>query len=274
MSTRITLPALGESVTEGTVSRWLKQVGDKVAADEALLEVSTDKVDTEVPSPVAGVLLQILVQEDETAAVGDILAVVGDEAEAGAAVASPSAAPSAITAPAVSWSSITTPTRPEAAMLLFPPPPPPAPAAPTPPVPVAPTPPAPSAPAAPTSPAPAPPVPAAGPRAADDDADEPYVTPLVRKLAQEHGVNLASLSGSGVGGRIRKQDVLDAAAAPKAVPLPRPRLDPAAIFRTPIPAAPAVPTPPPVQAPPPVQTPPPRQAPPPPVAPPPPPKPP
>src|SRR4249919_3819538 len=81
MATSITLPALGESVTEGTVTRWLKQVGDEVAVDEPLLEVSTDKVDTEIPSPVAGTLLEIKAQEDDTVEVGAVLATIGDEGE-------------------------------------------------------------------------------------------------------------------------------------------------------------------------------------------------
>ncbi len=85
MSTSVTLPALGESVTEGTVSRWLKQVGDTVEADEPLLEVSTDKVDTEIPSPASGVLLEIKAQEDETVEVGAVLAVIGEASEAGSA---------------------------------------------------------------------------------------------------------------------------------------------------------------------------------------------
>ncbi|MGC3961740.1 MAG: hypothetical protein QM803_00030 [Rhodocyclaceae bacterium] len=98
MSTPVPLPALGESVTEGTVSRWLKRVGDTVEVDEALVEVSTDKVDTEIPSPVAGVVLEILVPEDATAEVGAVLAVIGDPAESGApatpaAPAAPEAAP-------------------------------------------------------------------------------------------------------------------------------------------------------------------------------------
>ena len=83
MSTPVNLPALGESVTEGTVTRWLKQVGDQVAVDEPLLEVSTDKVDTEIPSPVAGTLLEIKAQEDETVEVGAELCVIGDEGEGG-----------------------------------------------------------------------------------------------------------------------------------------------------------------------------------------------
>src|SRR5262245_41024018 len=81
MATEVNLPALGESVTEGTVTRWLKQVGDSVAVDEALLEVSTDKVDTEIPSPVAGTLLEIKANEDDTVEVGGVLAVIGDEGE-------------------------------------------------------------------------------------------------------------------------------------------------------------------------------------------------
>ena len=91
MSTEVTLPALGESVTEGTVSRWLKAVGDRVEADEPLLEVSTDKVDTEIPSPSAGVLLEIRVNEDDVAEVGAVLGVIGEESEAGGAA--PQAAP-------------------------------------------------------------------------------------------------------------------------------------------------------------------------------------
>ncbi|MGN0064060.1 MAG: biotin/lipoyl-containing protein, partial [Nocardioides sp.] len=83
MASEVTLPALGESVTEGTVTRWLKQVGDTVAVDEALLEVSTDKVDTEIPSPVAGVLLEIKANEDDTVEVGAVLAVIGEAGEGG-----------------------------------------------------------------------------------------------------------------------------------------------------------------------------------------------
>jgi pyruvate dehydrogenase E2 component (dihydrolipoyllysine-residue acetyltransferase) len=166
--TEVTMPALGESVTEGTVTRWLKQVGDYVDVDEPLLEVSTDKVDTEIPSPVAGTLLEIAAGEDATVEVGGKLAVIGDAA-----------------APA------------------------PAPAAPTP---------------APVPPAPAPVVAApvvAAPAAADDANGAPYVTPLVRKLASENSIDLNTLMGTGVGGRIRKQDVLAAVEAAKA-PAPAP----------------------------------------------------
>ncbi|MEU1005145.1 2-oxoglutarate dehydrogenase, E2 component, dihydrolipoamide succinyltransferase [Streptomyces tibetensis] len=209
--TDVVLPALGESVTEGTVTRWLKSVGDSVEADEPLLEVSTDKVDTEIPAPTSGTLLEIVVGEDETAEVGAKLAVIG---EAGAA---PAAAP-AQEAPAA-------PAQPEPAQAPAPQqaapaqqapaqqaPAPQAPSAPAPQQQTTPAPePAPSAPAPAPAPAQAPAAPAAA-KPADDGA---YVTPLVRKLAAEQGVDLATVKGTGVGGRIRKQDVVAAAEAAK-----------------------------------------------------------
>ncbi|MGA5125770.1 2-oxoglutarate dehydrogenase, E2 component, dihydrolipoamide succinyltransferase [Streptomyces pseudogriseolus] len=204
--TDVVLPALGESVTEGTVTRWLKSVGDTVEADEPLLEVSTDKVDTEIPAPASGTLLEIVVGEDETAEVGAKLAVIG---EAGAA---PAAAP-AQEAPAAPAQPEPTPAPAPQAPPAPAPAPAPAPqqAAPAPaPQPAAPAP-AP-APAAPAPQAPAAPAPAAA-QATDDGA---YVTPLVRKLAAENGVDLSTVKGTGVGGRIRKQDVIAAAEAAKA----------------------------------------------------------
>ncbi|WP_405930117.1 2-oxoglutarate dehydrogenase, E2 component, dihydrolipoamide succinyltransferase [Streptomyces sp. NBC_00172] len=220
--TDVVLPALGESVTEGTVTRWLKEVGEEVAEDEPLLEVSTDKVDTEIPSPVAGVLLEILVGEDETAEVGAKLAVVGAPGAAPAAAPAPAApAPApAAAAPAPAPA----PAAPEAPAA---PPAPAAPAAPAPaPAPAAAAPAA--APAAPPAPAPAPvaaaPVtPAApAPAAAQPADDGAYVTPLVRKLASENSVDLSTVKGTGVGGRIRKQDVIAAAEAAKAAAAPAP----------------------------------------------------
>ena len=172
--TEVKMPALGESVTEGTVSSWLKAVGDTVEADEPLLEVATDKVDTEVPSPASGVLLEIRVPEDETVEVGTVLAIIGDPSEAGSAPAPAAPAPQA---------------APE------PPAPAPAPAA------EAPTP----APAATAAPAAAAPV--------SSGASGSYVTPIVRKLAKDKGVDLSTVTGTGVGGRIRKQDVEAAAKA-------------------------------------------------------------
>ncbi|MFC7867428.1 2-oxoglutarate dehydrogenase, E2 component, dihydrolipoamide succinyltransferase [Streptomyces murinus] len=218
--TDVVLPALGESVTEGTVTRWLKSVGDSVEADEPLLEVSTDKVDTEIPAPASGVLLEIVVAEDETAEVGAKLAVIGAPGAAPAAAPAPAApAPAAAPAP------VAEPT------------PAPAPAAPAAPAPAAPAP-APAAPVQPAAPAPAPapaPVtPATAPtsptatQATDEGA---YVTPLVRKLAAENGVDLATVKGTGVGGRIRKQDVIaaaEAAKAPAAAPAPAAAAAPAA----------------------------------------------
>lgn len=194
----VVLPALGESVTEGTVTRWLKKVGDSVSVDEPLVEISTDKVDTEIPSPVAGVIQQILVKEDETVAVGAVLAVVGD----GAAVATPPAAAPAPVAPAAPQ----TPITPAAPVVSSPVVPAPVSAIATPVVPAPVAPPAPPAPVAPVA-VPATPVMAAPAQTMASDSDPNYVTPIVRKLASDLGVNLANVKGSGVGGRIRKEDV-------------------------------------------------------------------
>ena len=183
MSESVKMPALGESVTEGTVSSWLKAVGDTVEADEPLLEVATDKVDTEVPSPASGVLLEIRVAEDETVEVGTVLAVIGDPSEAPAA---PAPAPTPTPAPA--------PARVPAPAHVVP-----APVATTPVVA------APSAPARAVSEAPAP--------SASAVASAAYVTPIVRRLAREKGVDLTTVTGTGVGGRIRRQDVEAAAKA-------------------------------------------------------------
>ncbi|GGU58585.1 2-oxoglutarate dehydrogenase E2 component [Streptomyces cavourensis] len=225
--TDVTLPALGESVTEGTVTRWLKEVGEEVAEDEPLLEVSTDKVDTEIPAPVAGVLLEIVVGEDETAEVGAKLAVIG------APGAAPAAAPAQPAAPAQEAPKAEAP-KAEAPKQEAPAAPAPAPAAPAPAAPAPAPAPAAQAPAAPAAPAPAPAQPApvtpapAAPAAPSGD-DGAYVTPLVRKLASENNVDLASVKGTGVGGRIRKQDVVAAAEAAKAAAAaPAPAAAPAA----------------------------------------------
>jgi len=169
--TVITMPALGESVSEGTVTRWLKNIGDSVAVDEALLEVSTDKVDTEIPSPVAGTLLAIDVAIDTTVPVGARLGLIGTSGSIAAPVA---AAP--VIAPPVA----------------------------APPVAVA------AAPVAPVAPVSAPVV--------SQPADA-YVTPLVRKLANDLGVNLANIAGTGIGGRIRREDVEALAKPPAAAPV-------------------------------------------------------
>ena len=208
--TEVRMPALGESVTEGTVTTWLKAVGDAVDADEPLLEVSTDKVDSEVPAPVAGFLTEIRVPEDETVEVGTVVAIISATAPSAApaaASAAPAPAPVAPAAPAA-------PAAPVA---------PAAPAAPA--APVAPA--VPAAPVAPAAPAPVDPFPNASTLAAKASAapvvaspaaatGSAYVTPIVRKLARELGVDLATVSGSGVGGRVRREDVEAAAAAARA----------------------------------------------------------
>ena len=218
----VLLPALGESVTEGTVTRWLKKVGETVAVDEPLVEVSTDKVDTEIPSPFAGVLTQILVQEDETVGVGTALAVIGE-----ASAASPAESPAAPAVEAPATPAVTAPVATPVATPVEQTPIAVAPIA------------APSAVA--ITPSPAAPiatvgasVPSATSIAASgtEDSDPNYVTPIVRKLANDHGVNLALVKGTGVGGRIRKEDVLAAAqqssltsspqAAPRVIPATSP----------------------------------------------------
>jgi pyruvate dehydrogenase E2 component (dihydrolipoamide acetyltransferase) len=321
MSVTVSMPQLGESVTEGTVTRWLKKEGEHVEVDEPLLEVSTDKVDTEIPSPASGILRQITVAEDETVAVGAQLAVIEEEPSAAAPAAPPGTgtAPAPATpepagypypagpgqAPPAPWYPPARGPAPEAGQpaaaappqpagppavtppvpaapatappppgpgLAAPPPPGPGPAAPSsgfggpalaaapeeapappevpapwegpapsegraqpPPVPLparqpgtvtapaAPAPPPPGAAPAASEPSPpgpqAPAAPGPGPQAA---LPGPYVTPLVRKLAAEHGVDLATVSGTGVGGRIRKQDVLEAARLLREQPRPAP----------------------------------------------------
>jgi 2-oxoglutarate dehydrogenase E2 component (dihydrolipoamide succinyltransferase) len=213
MSESVVLPALGESVTEGTVTRWLKKVGDSVNVDEPLVEVSTDKVDTEIPSPVAGVIEQILVQEDETVQVGAVLVIIGSGSGAPAAAAPVAEAP---VAPPV----VQAPPAPVAPPVVAAPVAPPVVAAP----PVVTAPPI-------VAPPVAPPVVAAPvisvPSTSSTDAG--YVTPLVRKFAQDSGVDLSRVSGTGVGGRIRKEDVMAAtsgsaasSSAPAAAHVPAP----------------------------------------------------
>ncbi len=207
--TSVTLPALGESVTEGTVTRWLKSVGDEVAVDEPLLEVSTDKVDTEIPSPVAGTLLEIKVNEDETVEVGAQLAVIGAAGSApaqGSSGAAPAQEAPAEEAPAEASDGAPAEEMPaeETSAQTQQPQQAEQPA-------VAESAPEqePAEPAAATSGSTS----SSAPAASSDNGS--YVTPLVRKMAAEHGVDLASIQGSGVGGRIRKQDVLAAAEAQK-----------------------------------------------------------
>jgi pyruvate dehydrogenase E2 component (dihydrolipoamide acetyltransferase) len=233
--TEVTLPALGESVTEGTVTRWLKAIGDEVEVDEPLLEVSTDKVDTEIPSPVAGTLQEIRVNEDETAEVGAVLAVIGAGASAPRKVEAASGEP-LVAAPAEEREDAPTEkpgSHHEAERASGT-----------------------SEPDDDASGAPAPqpaaaekPVEKPAEKSAEKSGDKPaeksdssdsdasaYVTPLVRRLANQNDVDLSAVKGTGVGGRIRKQDVLDAAEARKAAQAePAQQAGPAA----PSPAAPA-----------------------------------
>ncbi|MFB9674116.1 2-oxoglutarate dehydrogenase, E2 component, dihydrolipoamide succinyltransferase [Streptosporangium vulgare] len=215
MPKSVQMPQLGESVTEGTVTRWLKKEGERVEADEPLLEVSTDKVDTEIPSPAAGILTKIVVAEDETVEVGAELAVIDENGTEGAAAPAQEKAPEPEPEPAPQQqaqpaSSIPQPAPQQQAPQQQAPAQPQQAPAPQQQAPQAqPQAQAPqtvqSSPAAPPSPI------AASEPAAQPSGDSPYVTPLVRKLAGEHGVDLDSLTGTGVGGRIRKQDVLEAA---------------------------------------------------------------
>ncbi|MCM6773420.1 2-oxoglutarate dehydrogenase, E2 component, dihydrolipoamide succinyltransferase [Nocardia sp. CDC159] len=208
--TPVKMPELGESVTEGTVTRWLKQVGDEVAVDEPLLEVSTDKVDTEIPSPVAGTLLEITAQEDDVVAVGGQLGVIGSGQPAQQSAPAPQPKPEAPKQEAPKQEAPK-----QEAPKQEPPQPQQAPQ--------------------PAAQAPAP--------QSSGNGEAPYVTPLVRKLAAEHNVDLASVQGSGVGGRIRKQDVLAAAEAKQApaaaAPAPSAPAAPAAAPKAPASSAPA-----------------------------------
>ena len=211
----VIMPQMGESITEGTMSRWIKQVGDAVKRDEPIFEISTDKVDAEIPAPNAGVLVEVLVTEGQTVSVGTVVARIDTEAAAGAVAAAPTApAPAAAPAPVA--------------------------AAPTP------------APA----PAPAPPKPAPAPAAAgaEETAEQRLQrksTPLVRKMVEEHGLDLTQIPGSGSAGRVTKTDVLTflesgapaAPAAPAATPAPAAAAAPSAPVVPSAPAAPRAPAP-------------------------------
>ncbi len=208
----VVMPQMGVSVSEGTVTKWLKQPGETIALDEPLLEISTDKVDTEVPSPGAGVVQEILVQEGETVEVGTRLAVIAPEGSA----------PAESIAPA----------EPVAPVEPVAPPPPPEPA------PVAATP-------EPSAPAPLAPAPATAQGNGDLDGRS-FVSPVVARIAGEHGVDVSRVPGTGRGGRVTKKDILAfiESGSPAASPAPAeaPAQQPAA---QPPPAPAAAPTPPP-----------------------------
>jgi 2-oxoglutarate dehydrogenase E2 component (dihydrolipoamide succinyltransferase) len=234
------MPQLGETVTEGTITRWMKAVGDEVARDEPLFEVSTDKVDSEVPSPAAGVLTEILVPEGETVEVGVKLAVIGDGAAAPSeGAAAPAEAPPAAAPP---------PEASTPAGAPAPPPPAPPPSAPAPAQVSAPAP----APAAPRPAAPAPePAVVSTAEGNGAGAEALLLSPMVRKLLSENGIRESEITGTGVGGRITRDDALReidarraaapaAPAAPSAPPAPAPPAAPAP-SAAPAPPAPASP---------------------------------
>jgi pyruvate dehydrogenase E2 component (dihydrolipoamide acetyltransferase) len=187
MPTDVVMPQMGESIFEGTITKWLKKPGDKVQRDEPLFEISTDKVDAEIPAPASGTLQEIKVSEGNTVQVNTVVAIIGD----GDGAAAPAPAKAAASAP--------TPAAPASAKKEAPTPPP---------------------------------APAAAPREDEEDSDV-RSSPLVRKLAREHNVDLAKVSGTGTGGRVTKQDVLDfvehRAAAPIAAPASRPAAAPAPV---------------------------------------------
>jgi 2-oxoglutarate dehydrogenase E2 component (dihydrolipoamide succinyltransferase) len=242
----ITLPQLGETVTEGTITRWFKKVGDTVAADEPLFEVSTDKVDTEVPSPIAGTLTEIRVNEGDTVPVGTVIAVVGAANAAAAPGAKPAPAPVAQPAPAPAPAPVAQPA----------PAPAPAPVVQHAPAPVA-------------QPAPAPtpvsqpaPAPAARPAAAvatatrtaiASNVSNKLLSPVVRRLVGEHGIDVNALVGTGPGGRITREDVLDfidrTGSTPVAPAPVAPAPAPAQVAQAPAPVAHAAPAPAPQVAP-------------------------
>jgi len=206
MATDVLMPQMGESIAEGTVVKWLKKVGDSVQKDEPLLEISTDKVDAEVPSTVAGVLLEVLAKEGETVAVNSVIARVGEASDAAATAPAPVAeAPKPAPAPES----------------------------------------APAAPAAPAVVPAAPAAPVAPPPAAEEEGDAKKVrsSPLVRNIAREQGVNLEEVTGTGLGGRVTKDDILSFVEQRKgapavAAPAPAPAAAPAV---APTPVAPTAP---------------------------------
>jgi len=175
----VVMPQMGESIAEGTIVRWIKKVGDRVDRDEPLFEISTDKVDAEIPSPTAGVLVEIRAKEGETVPVNSVVAVIGDAAAA--VVAAPVPAPAPAPAPPVAPAPVPPP--------VAAPPPPPAPVA---------------------------------AATAGEDVHRQKSSPLVRKIAREHNLDLARVSGTGLGGRVTKRDILgflgEGPAAPAAVP--------------------------------------------------------
>ncbi|HEY2798612.1 MAG TPA: dihydrolipoamide acetyltransferase family protein [Thermoanaerobaculia bacterium] len=223
MSTQVIMPQMGESIAEGTITKWLKKVGDTIKRDEPIFEISTDKVDAEIPSPVAGTLLEIKVNEGQTVAINTVVAVIGEAGEqpaAGAATAQPAQAAAAPPAPAAAPPP-QTPPAPKPAAAQAPAPAPPSESKPTTPAPIdgpAPAPPAPARPAqpasaAPSSPsAPSPSTPSGGGAGGTVESIEERIkrrsSPLVRKIAQEHAIEIGEVEGTGIHNRVTKNDIL------------------------------------------------------------------
>ncbi len=200
MPTDIIMPQMGESIVEGTITKWLKKPGEKVQRDEPLFEISTDKVDAEIPAPASGVLQEIKVTEGTTVGVNTVVGTIAVDGEAAAAKPAPAKAAPAPAAP---------PKEEKKA-----------------------------------APAPAPPMPAPAASAQDEDGEEARSSPLVRKIAREHGVNLSQITGTGLGGRITKQDIMQfienqGSTQPVSTPAPAPAQPTAAAPAPPRPAAPA-----------------------------------
>src|SRR5262245_47781605 len=206
MATDVLMPQMGESITEGTVVKWLKKVGDTVQRDEPLLEISTDKVDAEIPAPAAGVLTEILAKEGDTVAVNSVLARLGEAGEAGAGVGVSAAAAGAAPAPSQPAAAEAAPAREEPRHAEAPPAQADGDSRPLP-----------SQAPAPAQPQAAPPQPPVAPQArampaaapAPEAAGRARSSPLVRNIAREHGVNIDEIPGSGLGGRVTKDDILN-----------------------------------------------------------------
>ena len=228
MSTPVVMPQMGESIAEGTIVRWIKKVGDAIDRDEPLFEISTDKVDAEIPSPAAGTLLEITVKEGETVAVNSVVATIGAAGEAVLSSATPAAAAAVAKTPPPPANSA--PATPQAdgspSNLQSAPEPASAPSATQPVVP-------PSAPSLPSAPS----------TESDDDGHRHRTSPLVRRIAKEHGVDLSRLTGSGIAGRVTKQDILSYIEQGKTAPsIPSPSI-PSLPSAPSTPSAPSLPSP-------------------------------
>src|SRR5215217_6844434 len=197
MSTEVVMPQMGESIAEGTITKWMKKVGERVERDEPLFEISTDKVDAEIPSPAAGTLTEVRFKEGDTVEVNTVVAVLGGDQAGVTKAEAPAAKP--IESPAIAEAPAPPPPAPAPPQQAAPPPPPaPAPPPPAPPVQVRPAPPSRPSPAEESD----------GSAATAEELRRTKSSPLVRKIAQEHGVDISQLEGTGLSGRVTKNDIL------------------------------------------------------------------